>query len=188
MPTCPVHKQEYVSDPLYPQVLVCPDVRCSRGTTVNAAANTGARQPKLPGLDPGVQAKRVKTLEKPLQADCAAGLRNRGFAVLLVGQNRRPVSCPHCSRWHFPTGEMGNAKGYPDMSVRHHSWPQGAVLLIEMKGTSTLVEDAQQKLCADGWSFICRSWGEVWAAVEAAHARYQNSAGFAPALNNTEQA
>ena len=125
-----------------------------------------AVQGKLPGLDPGRQVVTVKVAEKDLQAQVVAALQARGYEVLEVGKSRQGVRCSQCGTFTVATGWQGNTPGTPDLQIRGAAWPVGVWLDVELKGSGTPISADQQALCDRGGSYICRSWEEVWAAVQ----------------------
>jgi hypothetical protein len=171
MPTCPRHKMELEANLFLANILQCPESTCDYGTT-KAAAFTDplpapVRQAKLPGLDRGKQSRKVKVVEKDLQAQVVGGLRRHGYTVLEIGKSRKGVACRQCGTFTVASGWQGNTPATPDLQIRSNAWPRGVWLDIELKGSETEISDEQQRLCDDGGSYICWSWEEVWAIVQA---------------------
>jgi hypothetical protein len=82
-------------------------------------------------------------LESDLVADITKALREQGYLVAVVGQHKAKGS--------------GTTVGYPDMSVRRRTWPDGLVCLIEVKTASGELSGEQEELLKLGWSYVVRS-------------------------------
>lgn len=160
---CPHHPKSVLL-PEGPNILYCPDPRCTHATT-RAALNIKPG-PKQKGIGPLCGKKpKVKVLEADLQAEVVQRLQGLGYEVMETGRARSLVTCEKCGTRFFPTGWQGNAKALPDLQIRKASWPRGVWLDIELKGSSTIVSEAQQALCDRGGSYICRKWEEVWQSI-----------------------
>lgn len=86
-------------------------------------------------------------LEADLVADIIHALKVNGYGACVVGQLRAKGS--------------GTTIGYPDLSVRHPSYPRGLACLIEVKTAEGTLSTEQEDLHKDGWSHVVRSVQEA---------------------------
>lgn len=155
--TCPVHGKEYVS--MGYGVLACPVKNCNRGTTVTALEDAQDKELRKPIKEKG--------LEADLDAEITQRLELMRYEVLTIGGSRRGVECTNCHTRSYGNNFQGNTEGTPDKFIRGKEWPVGVYVAVELKGSETAVRPAQQTLCDQGGSYICRLWEEVWQAVQA---------------------
>lgn len=153
---CPQHDLEYI-DVGY-GVVACPEPRCQHATTKTALEAEQDRQKR--------SALKVKVLEKDLQLSVIYGLQCAGYEVMETGKPHGGQKCDACGNILRHPGWQGNSPDITDLFIRGKQWPIGVWLAVELKGSSTPVSEGQQALCDRGGSYICRSWGEVWAAVQ----------------------
>jgi hypothetical protein len=140
-------------------LLVCMEPGCSYGTTkTNAEHVKGYERQAAP---------KEKVLEADLQQGVIDRLKFEGYEVMETGKPRGGQTCGKCGNVLPHPGWQGNTPGLPDLFIRGKEWPVGVFVAVELKGSSTPVREAQQALCDRGGSYICRSWEEVWAAVQA---------------------
>lgn len=92
--------------------------------------------------------------EDELVGEITKALESEGYRVAVVGQRKAKGS--------------GTTTGYPDMSVRHPSWPQGMACLIEVKVGRNGLTPEQAELYLAGWSHVARCIDDAFRAVEIA--------------------
>lgn len=81
--------------------------------------------------------------EATLVAAITEALVEQGYLVCVVGQLHAKGS--------------GTTVGYPDMSVRRRTWPDGMACLLEVKTATGALEPEQELLHNEGWSYVVRS-------------------------------
>lgn len=81
--------------------------------------------------------------EADLVAEITKALQEQGYEVCVVGQHKAKGS--------------GTTVGYPDMSVRRRTWPDGLVCLLEVKTATGTLSPEQEDLLKLGWSYVVRS-------------------------------
>jgi hypothetical protein len=153
---CPTHKLPLEAGPM--GTLYCPEPRCQYATTRTAIEDKADKEKRtLP---------KEKVLEGPLQCEVIDHLSILQYEVMETGKPRGGQTCGKCGNVLPHPGWQGNTPGLPDLFIRGKEWPVGVYVAVELKGSSTPVREAQQALCDRGGSFICRSWEEVWTAVQ----------------------
>jgi hypothetical protein len=81
--------------------------------------------------------------ESDLVAEITKALQEQEYLVALVGQYKAKGS--------------GTTVGYPDMSVRRRTWPDGMACLLEVKTAEGQLSGEQEELLKLGWSYVVRS-------------------------------
>lgn len=99
------------------------------------------------GAPRGVSSSAQAEDEAALVADIIHALKLNGYGACVVGQLRAKGS--------------GTTIGYPDLSVRHPSYPRGLACLIEVKTAEGTLSTEQEDLHKDGWSHVVRSVQEA---------------------------
>lgn len=155
--TCPRHGTRLESVGF--GVLACPIFNCSYGTTVTALEDKADGEKRKP--------VKEKVLERDLQAVVVESLSLHGYETMQTGKARARVKCDHCGAYSYATGWQGNDESLPDLFIRGKEWPVGVYVAVELKGSETAVRPGQQALCDRGGSYICRTWEEVWQAIQA---------------------
>lgn len=130
---CPTHQVALVApdDPAWIYKLrVCPFRSCG----YNVLVSSKARQPKLPGLDPGIQYRQIEISEKEIVRQALQWGGLHGFEVLEINQRvqypRCPscrkavktISCPSCRESFSPQLLSQNTPGAPDTFWTHRDF------------------------------------------------------------------
>lgn len=162
---CPHHPKSVLL-PEGPNVLYCPDPRCTHATT-RAALGQQKPEPRQKGVAAFCGKKpKVKVLEADLQAEVVQRLQGLGYEVMETGRARSLVTCDKCGAKNYAAGWQGNTPSLPDLQIRKASWPRGVWLDIELKGSETRVTQGQQDLYDRGGSYICRTYESAEEALE----------------------
>lgn len=116
--------------------------------------------PVLPASEPkdrsfGQQVTKTELaftgLESDLVADITKALQEQEYLVAVVGQHKAKGS--------------GTTVGYPDLSVRRRTWPDGLACLIEVKTATGELSGEQEDLLKLGWSYVVRSVAGAMSAL-----------------------
>lgn len=124
------------------------------------------RQAKLPGLQPGPQAVRLKQTENGLQEAIMQALTLLGYTVLSTSEHRKGQTCPKCGSWQVLAGGRGTSKAVPDLLVRRREWPAGVLKGLEVKVPGGRVSPEQQALADADGIIIVRSIEDAIQAAE----------------------
>jgi hypothetical protein len=123
---------------------------------------------KLPGLDRGIQHRRIPVKEADLQRAIIAQLRAKGYEVLTTSRVRKRVRCSGCGSWSWPTGGDGVSLGLADLMVTHSRWRLPVWLGIEVKGSRTAISPIQKDFIDRGLNILARCVQDAVDGVEAA--------------------
>lgn len=139
------------------RILYCPD--CAQ--IFAALPQTRETELKLPGLDRGVQAHKIRQSEAELVARICTALRAAGYVVQRVGQYRPDYA--------------GTDRGVADLLVRDPAWQTGLCQQQEVKLPGAAVAEHQKALSEAGVTVIVRSPMEAIMAAQQHQGRAEDA-------------
>lgn len=101
---------------------------------------------------PGSRKSRRNSPEADLVKQIKDTLEPLGYQVAGIGQRIAKGS--------------GTTVGFPDLAVRHPTWPRGVAVLLETKAGRNRLTTEQDKLHRSGWSYEIRTVAEAFDAVQ----------------------